>query len=335
MAPVLRLILTYTKVHRNTKLKAAGVEFTVDGATQFGLVRFLSNVDGSNSGHLMCAYAFLWLFSSVTNDALLSCWDYNYLQSRQNKNDPSRVPPGVQFWQPFEDFLGRFRVMKSLINEDGAIINIDSLHSGALLNGDFQFTNHHLKFEKASSRVSTKAGRKTLKVPYEQGVVNASECGYYIVNAPGAAAGDGFCGLKKEDGAVIHEVHQAKLLQNDFNEESFNIEREKAVTKEDYFILFTTSTYTGNIPNFSAVVDTTVWYEYFGPFAGRAFLWTQKKPLANLAPFSVLTSVDYISEKRARCIQVERDKRKFTDIDDCSRRTKIPQKFLKNLSFSF
>ncbi|KAJ1554294.1 hypothetical protein HK096_004226 [Nowakowskiella sp. JEL0078] len=138
MALVFRLILTYAE-ERNTKLKVAGGEFTVDGATQFGLVRFLSNVDGSNSEHLICAYAFL---CSVTNDNLLSCWDYNYLQSRQNKNDTSKVP----LWQPFEDFLGRFRVMKSLINPDGANIIIDSLHSGIFLNGDFHNFPRRLEY---------------------------------------------------------------------------------------------------------------------------------------------------------------------------------------------
>jgi hypothetical protein len=50
----------------------------------------------------------------------------------------------------------------------------------------------------------------------------------------------------------------------------------KSVSAEDFFILFTTSkTCDFDLPKNSGIVDAENWFEYFGPWANRLFLFHQ------------------------------------------------------------
>jgi DNA uptake protein ComE-like DNA-binding protein len=120
------------------------------------------------------------------------------------------------------------------------------------------------------------------------------------------------------------------------NEQLFMEEYNKAAESGiDVFILFTTGKcVVTSLPSRSAVVDSKVWNSYFGPFSGRAFIYSQQNPPnINKAVYTVLTAITGIGTKRADVIMDERKKRQFTDIEDCYRQTKIPKNVLTNFHF--
>jgi hypothetical protein len=90
------------------------------------------------------------------------------------------------------------------------------------------------------------------------------------------------------------------------NGTSYSLERNKAASPHDFFILFTTNERRSDIalPGNSGIVDAENWSEYFGPFAGRAFFYCANGlPNINEASFTTLQLVDGVgvgSSKRGK-----------------------------------
>ncbi|CAI2200335.1 2907_t:CDS:1, partial [Funneliformis geosporum] len=108
--------------------------------------------------------------------------------------------------------------------------------------------------------------------------------------------------------------------------ERFKDEHEKATSPGDIFIFYTSAS-SKKLKLYqpkSAIVSKDNWEEYFGSFSGRCYNYAMGPPNINEATYTQLTGIDFIAEGRARTIMEERNKRKFSGIDDCLSRTKIP-----------
>ncbi|KAJ1554030.1 hypothetical protein HK096_005287 [Nowakowskiella sp. JEL0078] len=338
MGPIIRIILTHTRVKKN-QLVFENSNLTIDEALQFGLIKFKEIEGGTGYGYLECGYVFLWLYAYVSQDGLLKCWNFNYLQSLQNTRDPTVIPSGLSHWQNFEEFLARFRIMKSQVYQNGSILKSSMFHYGARMNVSDKkiFINKHLSYQKSSKWHSTKSENYKLQLPMlcETGQVAEEDYhSYYYVNAPGAPYGDGFVPLKTPGHRCFNEIHQAKRVSDKISQTAFEQELQKAASSNDFFILFTTNDYDDALPPSSAVVDRKNWEAYFGPFAGRAFFYFNKTiPSANYANLSILTTIKGIGKAAAENIIRKRKTEPYNDLEDCHKRTKIPKNLLRKLSF--
>ncbi|RHZ89391.1 hypothetical protein Glove_15g40 [Diversispora epigaea] len=249
-------------------------------------------------GYLTCPYIWLWIMARASlDDKLLRNWDFNYYNEVRNKAGDPSIPPGCQYWQNFEYFVAQFRSLKSNIYGDNEQVELGVIHNGAKHNfGDSSIYNRKLTLEQSVKRVSTKSG------DYKQGTE-----------------------------LLQTETHQCKLVKQIISQERFKYEHEKAMNPGDAFILYT-STSSKKLElhqPMSAIVSKDNWEEYFGSFAGRCYNYAMEPPNLNEATYTQLTGINFIAEARARIIMEERNKCKFSGIDDCERRTKIPRTYLE------
>jgi hypothetical protein len=337
LKPVLRVILTQARVRANEIVP--GTDLKPEDFSKLGLIRF-DNAKGLRDwGCLTCSYIWLWLLAHASDDPMLWGWNFKYYQEAQSSEGPS-VPPGCQFWQHFEEFVGRIRVLKSQVFDQDQHVYLEDIHHGARHNfSGVKIINKALSLEKATAWTSTKSTDGVSAVQCERGSIQLANATHCIVNRSGAPYGDTFCPVYTENShKFCIESHQCKLVKRSttINEKLFTEEYEKAAEPgTDVFILFTSATcaFTA-LPPKSAVVDRNVWNAYFGAFAGRAFIYAQEDPPdINEACYSVLTAITGIGTKRADVIMEERKKRRFADIEDCFVRTKVPKTTLAKFRF--
>ncbi|KAF9093994.1 hypothetical protein BGX27_001539 [Mortierella sp. AM989] len=286
-----------------------------------GLIRYVQSNGIGSEGYLTAPYIWVWLFSyqpEQDKDPLLKNWCFNDYSEINSKLDP-RSPPGAQFWQHFEHFLATFRCLKSRVLEDEELTTISTVHAGARLNGDITFKNHHLALEISSHQEVTKSTpRNSTQVKCENNNVDIMKCRDYIVNGVSAPHGDGFLGLDAQP--FCTEVHQCKLVNND--PINYLVERKKAASDSDFFILFTSKVKLDvQLPNNSGVVDMSNWNSYFGPFAGRAFVFATTGALdINEATRKDLERMKGIDKIKANLIVDVRTKRAFESLEDADER---------------
>ncbi|RHZ64406.1 hypothetical protein Glove_325g15 [Diversispora epigaea] len=337
LKPVLRIILSRARVDKNQNIATfEGEEITVDDVTQFGLVRFESRRTDEVVGYLTCPYIWLWIMAHASlDDKLLRNWDFNYYNEVRNKAGDPSIPPGCQYWQNFEYFVAQFRSLKSNIYGDNEQVELGVIHNGAKHNfGDSSIYNRKLTLEQSVKRVSTKSGdyKQGAKILCQGGEVDVTEARRIIINAPSAESGDSFCSIKMVGTELLQtETHQCKLVKQIISQERFKDEHEKATSPGDTFILYTSASSKKlelHQP-MSAIVSKDNWEEYFGSFAGRCYNYAMEPPNLNEATYTQLTGINFIAEARARIIMEERNKREFSGIDDCERRTKIPRTYLE------
>ncbi|CAI2183769.1 1785_t:CDS:1, partial [Funneliformis geosporum] len=337
LKPVLRIILSRTQVDKNQDISTfEGKGIKVDDVTQFGLVRFESRSTDQVVGYLTCPYIWLWIMAhALSNDKLLQNWDFNYYNEVRNKTGDPSIPPGCQYWQNFEYFVAQFRSLKSNIYDDDEQVELRVIHYGAKHNfGNSSIYNRRLTLERSVKRVSTKSENynQDAKILCQHGDVDVTNARHIIINALSAESGDSFCPIQMVGNEQLKtETHQCKLVKQIISQESFKDEHEKATSPGDIFILYTSASSKKlelHQP-MSAIVCKDNWEEYFGSFAGRCYNYAMGPPNINEATYTQLTGIDFIAEARARTIMEERNKRKFSGIDDCLSRTKIPHIFLE------
>ncbi|KAL1914123.1 uncharacterized protein VTP21DRAFT_11747 [Calcarisporiella thermophila] len=307
--------------------------------TQPGLIRYEREED-SPVGYLTAPYIWIWLLarrSSSMTDPILRDWRFCDYSEHRSIEDP-RSPPGAQFWQHFEHFVASFRCLKSRLIGEGELVTVSEVHAGARLNGDFSFINHHLELECSTYQEDTKSTNRSSdnwEVKCEYATVNIRDCKFCVLNGSSASAGDAFLGLDTGPGSTpINEVHQYKHLKTQImNENRFKTERDKAASANDFFFLFTTAKDCNfRIPERSGIIDGNNWAKYFGPFAGRAYLYAIEGPLnINSAKRHDLLRMDGIGKTYADQII---KKRPFVDIEDAKAKTNIPERVLKRFKFS-
>ncbi|CAG8745779.1 14277_t:CDS:1, partial [Acaulospora morrowiae] len=183
-------------------------------------------------------------------------------------------------------------------------------------------------------RVSTRSEdyKQGVKILCQDGEVDVTEAKHIIINAPSAKSGDSFCSIQMVGTELPQtETRQCKLVKQIISQERFKDEYEKATSPGDTFILYTSASSKKlelHQP-MSAIVSKDNCEEYFGPFAGRCYNYAMEQPNLNEATYTQLTGINCVGEARARIIIEERNKRKFSGIDDCERRTKIPRIYLE------
>ncbi|CAG8628264.1 11632_t:CDS:2 [Paraglomus brasilianum] len=309
---------------------------TPDKVTCTGMFRF-EKVGNSNYGFLTMPYVWLWIMVGQftdRDDPQLQHWQFNDYKEHLSKNDKS-LAIGYYSWQNFEHFNASFRCLKSRMLNEGEITSISEIYHGANLNGNIRFKNHHLQLDTASQQVDTRSTRSNSGQWYvecEHDTVDVRECTHYIINGVSAPYGDAFLGLDTPGGA--NEIHQYKFLNinSTFTQKNYNDERKKLASKDDYFILITTKDNLNfELPHNSGIVYKQNWDTYFGPFAGRAFIFAvEGPPNINTVGRAQLELVSQVGKIRAEQIIT---KRPFHNIQDAMNKTDIPEKILKRFKY--
>ena len=285
-------------------------------------------------GYLHVPYIWLWVIAErPSGESLLAGWrldDYDGFLAKEDRTLPSYCS-----WENFEKFNARFRRIKSLVLEEGRLTKISEMHFGARLNGDISFVNHHLDVAYAANQINTRTTNQNSVewiIDSTKEPINIRQHGHIIINATSAPAGDAFLSLDTQPPA--NEIHQYKFYSGHSNidQEDFENERKKAASKKDFFILFTTQEKPCDINLLanSGIVDRKNWESYFGPFAGRAFVYTKGRPNINKAGFTALQMVDGVGPVTARKILASRP---YSNIEDAERKTGIKKMFLEKYQY--
>jgi hypothetical protein len=320
-----------------------GINKTPDQIIQHGLVQFKreGNFSNSKTGYLTAPYIWIWVLAKqIGVDELLQKWQFG-----DDKEQKSQLSSESQPWQNFEHFIATFRCLKSHVIKEGELTKISEVHSGARLNGDIGFINHHLKLRIPTFQEPTDSENSSANILCGNEIINVRQNKHCVVNYTSAQYGDSFIGLdlgknKEKEGEkkyhsplIFNEVHQYKFWNDKaVNKEVYLNERNKVASKRDFFILFTTKNCNKfELPENSGIVDKENWNNYFGPFAHRAFVFA--------TPFEI-NSVDRKSLQRIRSIGSQNSekiltKRPFTDITNAMERTGLSENVLEKFKFSF
>lgn len=203
------------------------------------------------------------------------------------------------------------------------------------MNGEIRFKNHHLQLDTASQQVDTRSTRSNSEQWYvkcEHDTIDVRKCTHCIINGVSAPHGDVFLGLDTPGG--VNEIHQYKLLNinSTFTQKNYDDERKKSASEDDYFIFFTTKDNLNiELPRNSGIVYKQNWVAYFGPFAGRAFIFAAEgPPNINTAGRAQLELVSQVGKIRAEQIIT---KRPFHDIQDAMNKTGMPTKILNRFKY--
>lgn len=225
--------------------------------------------------------------------------------------------------------------MKSFALGDGELTKISEFHFGARLNGDINFKNHHLNTIIATNWTKTQTTEVNSDewfVKSSNGSINMRQYKHIAINATNAPGGNVFLSLDTQPAA--NEIHQYKRYADNshIDQELYDDEREKAASERDFFIFFTTKK-TSNItlPTNSGIVDRYNWESYFGPFAGRAFIYgLDGTPHINKADFTTLQLVDGVGPV---CAEKILNKRPFSNIEDAEQKTNIKRRILEQFKY--
>ena len=285
-----------------------GSDLLWENVTMPGLIWFVS--DGSEFGYLEAPYIWLWMMtrklfdnekdkrideqmdkgSSPEDDnahlrQFLRDWKFNDYELLYGLVTGKGEPVT---WQSFERFCCNFRAFRSLGFGDKEIVSLRLLHLGCNLrdDGKTMVVNRHLTFAEAKHQYRTDSikgknsasgksrSAKRVKTKLSGDLDAESQLSHVILNDTSARAGDFFFSLETLEGRIVREVGQCKLLQDKFPAKEYDGERTKSAGKDDFFILYTSAEVSGNLdlPDRCGIVDDDCWDEYFGPFAGRAYL---------------------------------------------------------------
>mmetsp|Transcript_37980 Transcript_37980/g.49182 ORF Transcript_37980/g.49182 Transcript_37980/m.49182 type:complete len:564 (-) Transcript_37980:62-1753(-) len=305
-----------------TNLNANQVSEFEEVLTKNGLCRIVKH---SHGFRISIPYIWIKLLSSFSSNALLKRFLF---QTEMNDANPK--------WQDWETFNLDILCLKSFVLAKlGNAVSVQTLHTGAKWGNDtitdvLNVVDIHPQTSLSQILTGTSYDFSS-PVQCGQGVIIPSYCSEIVLNAPGAAAADSFCCRQISNGSIIPELHQYKLQQATLSQRAFISERNKAIPPDtpSIFLLITSSkSNVVNVPPNCGLVDRTCFEEYFGPFAGRAFMHDSIH--ANLASLQSLMSMKDIGMKRAIAIQ---NHRPFTDASDCHRRTGIPINIVQNFCF--
>jgi hypothetical protein len=314
MIPVIKAILTRQRLRRDDKV---GDQFTVDQCTDFGLFRY-----NEKDMVLECAFILLSLLSDQKLLKDLHCCEYDPLD---HTKDPERYGLVSQCWQHWEEFNARFRCLKSqLIGESR--VSWSYIHAGAFFgsNCDDLVDSYPMELKILSHRGSTKSCNENKDEHCCCEPSKMEKCNGMFLCAQGNDAGDSYCCLRTDRG-YVHEVHQYKHKKVVVDQESYETEFEKAASKDDFFILFTTShASVHSLHPRCAIVDASCWQRYYGPYWARAFYIKDVNfdfPCINTSKAFRLESVCGIGKKRRLKIVDERQTNgKFKNLEDAVER---------------
>jgi len=295
--------------------------YTVDNLLQVGLFSI-------HNERLHCPYILLWLFARRAGADIPELLDIDFCTYGEQQGHL-----GVDQWQHFQRFVLLFQAIKSRVY-CGEVHTAKELYCGAIQSPDLASLSIDCVARRlviASQQLESRSGfyPANTKIQHESGSTNIGDCTVLVENAYGASAGDAFGAVRlANSGTVIHEVVQDKQYGASVPRERFDHEHQIAVTPgTDIFVFVTTGKLVQNfldtqLPPRSVVVSAQQFKEYFGLFAGRAFI--AAKVNINAATRKQLLRVPYISEKLAQKILEERESNgPFTSREEYEQRTGI------------
>jgi len=270
-----------------------GSDYVWEKATMPGLI-WVVREGRSNQGYLVAPYVWLWMMARMSSgngmdeDAdiarlrqFLRDWKFNDYEQLYGLLTGDGEPVT---WQAFEKFCCNFRILRSLGFGDKEKMRLSRLHRGCKLRDDRKtmVVNRHLTFAEAEHRYRTDSieGENSASGNVRSAEIFETNHGGNLgaeaqLSHVSAKAGDFFLSLKTlKEGQIVREVGQCKLIKEKLSMEEYNVERAKSAGKDDFFLLYTPTEVSGDIalPDRCGIVDHDCWDEYFGPFAGRAFL---------------------------------------------------------------
>jgi hypothetical protein len=301
-----------------------GTTVTVDEIMQAGLFRY-----DDKEGTLSVAYIWILLMKDFNRFPELTAiinMDYESIQEKiRHGSSPSLSP------EAFEEFWCNFRAVRSRCFRNEFQLLWSVLHSGALITngGDIKVENNHLSFTRAASRFATKSSiQDTIKLVDGADIANESRDALLdkvILNGAGAPSGDSLVVLKLSNGTLCSEAHQCKRFNvSTLTTDAVRKEREKAADPGDFFVLICSGKFAGQVdqlPDRTALVDADCFVQYFGPFAGRAFIYKHSGPLdANVASAHQLQQCFGIGRIYAQKVLKARQQKLFSDPADFKKR---------------
>lgn len=171
---------------------------------------------------------------------------------------------------------------------------------------------------------------KQTEILCEDKIVDIRAADHIIINGDSAPPGNSYCPIYIVGSNHLQtEVHQCKPLNSKkITNENFIEECKKATDQNDIFILYTVAELSNSfkLPPMSAIIYKKNWKNYF---AERCFNYIIGPPDINSITYTQLTGIQGIGKTYAKNILIERKKCPFSNIDDCSQRTKIPCKILE------
>jgi hypothetical protein len=290
---------------------------TVDRIISMGLFRY-----DKYSSVLLCPYIFY---------LLVSLKDFPLEQMVSFK--PVEACEEIQPWESWEQFNFRFRVLKSRAYSDKSI-PWTVLHSGARFGRECSIVVHerNLRFSRDTHHFVTKSNSLSFG---SCSCGDNTRLGLCTQPAAGSESGDSFICLDSEQG-FLHEVHQYKKTREKITLLKFREERNKAASAHDLFIMFCNGEVDFDLSSEvrSAIVDSSNWTSYYGPFVSRFFFISScPPPSINDPRLCYLEMVRGVGPVQSRIILVESSKRPFESIEDALERTKIPRVILERFRF--
>ncbi len=331
MKPLLGAILTRQRFE-DMDTQLPGNIGTVDDFVRLGLFRW-----NRQEKTIDAPYVLLWLICSSSNDPVLQNLLLGDYKSLQHVLNPTVHDRGTQSWMHWEEFIARFRCLKSRVLEGRTVMWTD-IHAGAKFgaNTNLMVKVKALTLVHASRQYPTNTSESNMQIDHEGGTGQLSDSNLLVMNKYAAKGADAFCSLELESGEIVKEGIQMRKVKNATTVDMLENEIKSSKNPKDFFLYITTG------PSFieekglserCALVDSSRLLAYFGPYAGRAFFFFPKAVNINTATRSQLLSVRGIGPKFAARILEEREKMAFLDAGDCYVRTKVPKKFLAMFRF--
>jgi hypothetical protein len=332
LIPLLKAVLTRQRF-QNLSVVLPGCNGTVDDHVKLGLFRW--NVHNQT---IECPYILLWLLAAHCGDTDLQNLMLGDYKSEQHNINPQKCGKGMQCWMHWEDFVARFRCLKSHVLE-GNTTKWSDLHAGAQFGpGAEQLVKvKRLSLVCASHQYATNTNDANMLIQHEMGSGRLADDDLLVVNGPSAPASDAFLALELNNNNFVKESIQCKNIRKPTTTSMIKEEIEKSKSTADFFTYMTTGPEQDGgvkLDARCAFVNDSRFKDYFGPYAGRAFFMCRKEPPnINSAPRSHLVSVNGISDEKAEIILEKRKDRDFQDLEDCMARTSIPRRVLERFKF--
>eukprot|EP00026_Physarum_polycephalum_P003633 Phypoly_transcript_03646.p1 GENE.Phypoly_transcript_03646~~Phypoly_transcript_03646.p1 ORF type:complete len:709 (+),score=64.53 Phypoly_transcript_03646:245-2371(+) len=328
-APHIRAALLHVFTGVPVTLTTALVgSYTVEDVIQVGLFSLVPRPNGQQQLH--CPYILLWLLAKQSGIPELEQIDFCTYGEQLGE-------AGKNQWQHWQLFVHRFHVIRSHILPPGPLL-ASEMHRGATQSTDLAtlwLTSRPCKLVEASQQLPTKSGSPQ-QFQYAGGIASTDDCSIFIHNGESAPAGDGFGAVCRQDSTIIHKVFQDKCYKTTISRKDFDTEYKKAVTEGvDIFVFFTSGGlqsdfFTKPLPPLSAIVSKAQFKDYFGIFAGRAFL--HAKVNINKATRAQLQEIPQIGPKSADKILKARENGNFIDRTDFETRTGLQNTIKRQFS---
>lgn len=189
-------------------------------------------------------------------------------------------------WADFEKIMIKIHKIKSHVFEDGESVTVGDVHRGAFMHRNterIRFINHHLYDDIAAYKIEaqTKPSNEQTWVikTNRSGEVDIRKHNHIVQNAASASAANAVLTLDSD--IPRSEVQQYKNVQKRLI--NSKEEHEKSAGPNDIFARFCTSTIPGlcndgtyDVPQGSILVAKENWDEYFGPYAGRSYVFARE-----------------------------------------------------------